>query len=69
MGQRLGVRYVLSGSVRRNADQVKVQAELLDVDTETPFWTETYDRALVDWFALQQDIAMDVARAVQRDST
>ena len=66
IGQRLGVRYVLEGSVRRNADHVQVQAELVDIETGTPLWTETYDRALADWFALQQDIAVDVARAVQR---
>jgi TolB-like protein/DNA-binding winged helix-turn-helix (wHTH) protein len=66
VGQRLDVRYVLSGSVRSSADNVQVHAELLDIDTGAPLWSETYNRALADWFTLQQDIAMEVAHAVQR---
>ena len=65
VGQRLDVRYVLSGSVRSSADNVQVMAELLDIDTGAPLWSETYNRALADWFTLQQDIAVDVASAVQ----
>lgn len=65
LGERLGVRYVLEGDVRRNAEHVLVQAKLVDSATGAQLWTESYDRAHADWFALQQDIAVDVARAVQ----
>jgi TolB-like protein/DNA-binding winged helix-turn-helix (wHTH) protein len=66
LGGRLGVRYVLEGDIRRNAEHVVVKAKLVDSGSGTQIWTETYDRAAADWFALQQDIAVDVASAIQR---
>jgi TolB-like protein/Tfp pilus assembly protein PilF len=58
-GRDLGVQYVLSGSVRRDADAVRVSAELIDADTGAQLWSERYDRDLTtaDLFAIQDDIA------------
>jgi TolB-like protein/DNA-binding winged helix-turn-helix (wHTH) protein len=66
LGGRLGVRYVLEGDIRGDAEHVLVKAKLVDSETGKQLWAETYDRALKDWFALQQDIAFDVASAIQR---
>jgi TolB-like protein/Flp pilus assembly protein TadD len=62
LGQDLGVRYVLSGSVRRAADAVRVSAELIDASTGAQLWSEHYDRDLTTaaLFAIQDDIAQRV---------
>ncbi|MEZ5502842.1 MAG: winged helix-turn-helix domain-containing protein [Halioglobus sp.] len=65
VGRLLGVRYVLEGSVLSQEEKVQVQTRLVDTHTGTQLWSETYDRAQGDWFALQQDIAVDATRAVQ----
>ena len=62
LGKDMGVRYVLSGSVRRDADSVRVSAKLIDVEDGTQVWSESYDRDLTaaNLFALQDDIAARV---------
>ena len=64
IGQRLGVRYLLEGSVRRSGDQVRIHARLVDAETGTQLWGEAYERTLADWLQLQQDVALEVARAL-----
>jgi TolB-like protein/DNA-binding winged helix-turn-helix (wHTH) protein len=64
VGQRLGVRYVLEGSIRKSAEQVRINARLIDAQTGMQLWSEGYDRNLDDWFALQQNVAMEVATAL-----
>lgn len=53
----LKVRMVLEGSVRRQADRVRVTAQLIDAGTGFHVWSETYDRELKDIFAIQDEIA------------
>ena len=65
VGQELGVRYVLEGSVRKSADRVRVTAQLIDAMTGKHLWAEKYDRDLKDIFALQDEIMMKVIAALQ----
>jgi serine/threonine protein kinase/tetratricopeptide (TPR) repeat protein len=61
IGQQLGVANVLEGSVRRSGNRVRVNAHLIDVHTQRELWAQTYDRDLVDVFALQTEIAANIA--------
>lgn len=65
VGRRLAVRYALEGSVSRSAQQVRIHARLIDTETDTQLWSQAYNRTLVDWFDLQQDLATEVARTLQ----
>ncbi len=65
IGKRLNVAYVLEGSVRKAADRVRITAQLIDVATNAHAWSKTYDRAIDDLFAVQDEIAESVAMALQ----
>jgi len=65
VGQELGVRYVLEGSVRKEKDRVRITAQLVDAMTGNHLWGEKYDRDLKDIFELQDEIMMKVITAVQ----
>jgi adenylate cyclase len=56
VNKELGVKYVLEGSVRKAADQVRITARLADATTGAELWAERYDRPLRDVFALQDEI-------------
>ena len=56
LGKKLGVRYVLEGSVRKAGNRVRITAQLVDVSTEGHLWAERYDRDLVDIFSLQDEV-------------
>jgi TolB-like protein/Flp pilus assembly protein TadD len=61
----LGVGVVLEGSVQRAGNRVRVQAQLIDAATDEHLWAERYDRDLTDVFAIQSDIAQQIATALQ----
>jgi TolB-like protein len=63
--RELGVRYVVEGSVRREAERVRVSAQLIDAATGDHVWAERYDRALEHVFAVQDEIADAVATAIR----
>ena len=50
VGQELGVRYVLEGSVRKAGNRVRITAQLIDAETSNHVWAERYDRSLEDIF-------------------
>jgi adenylate cyclase len=56
VGRELGVKYVLEGSVRKAADQLRITVQLADATTGDELWAERYDRQLRDVFALQDEI-------------
>lgn len=56
IADELGARYILEGSVRRAADRIRVNAQLIDAGTGHHVWAEIYDRDLADIFAVQNDI-------------
>jgi len=60
VGRELNVAYVLEGSVRKAGNQVRITAQLIKVDGDVHFWSETYDRSLDDIFAIQDEIAAAV---------
>jgi TolB-like protein len=61
IGRELGVRYVLEGSVQRSGNQVRVNAQLIDAETDAHLWAERLDRDIGDLFALQNDITSLIA--------
>lgn len=61
IARRLDVGHVLEGSVRKSGNMVRVTAQLIEARTDTHLWSETYDRELKDVFAIQDEIAADVA--------
>jgi tetratricopeptide (TPR) repeat protein len=58
------VRYVLEGSVRRSGNRVRVNAQLIDAETDTHLWAERFDGDISDLFALQDEITSRIARAL-----
>jgi TolB-like protein/Flp pilus assembly protein TadD len=56
IGRELGVRYVLEGSVQRSGTQVRVNAQLIDAQSDALLWAEQFDRDTADLFALQDEI-------------
>jgi adenylate cyclase len=64
IGRELGVRYLLEGSVRRSGNQVRVNAQLIDAETDAHLWAEQFDRDTDDLFALQNEITSRIASAL-----
>lgn len=64
IGRKLGVDHILRGSVQRDETQMRVSAELVAVANGEVQWGESYDRALMDVFAVQSEIAQTVAVAL-----
>jgi TolB-like protein len=65
IGEQLGVRYVLEGSVRKAGDRIRVTAQLIDVRTDRHLWSQNYDRTLADVFAVQDEIAAAIGQALR----
>ncbi|PYJ69306.1 MAG: hypothetical protein DME76_09435 [Verrucomicrobia bacterium] len=61
IGNELRVAHVVEGSVQRDANRVRVTAQLIDARTDTHLWAERYDRPLDDVFAIQSEIAKAIA--------
>jgi len=68
IGRELGVANILEGAVQRSGDQVRITVQLIDASTDAHIWAETYDRQLTpeNLFAIQTDIASDIATALER---
>jgi eukaryotic-like serine/threonine-protein kinase len=64
IGRELDVAYVLDGSALREANQVKITAELIRIEDREKLWTKAYERELSDILILQSDVARNVARAL-----
>ena len=65
VGEELGVRYVLEGSVQRGGDFLRVSAQLIDSKTGYNVWAERYDRPAADLFVLQDDISRRIVSALK----
>jgi len=65
VGRRLGVRYVLQGSVRRAGPRIRVSVTLVDAGNGTQVWAERYDDTMDDVFALQDRVALSVAGVIE----
>jgi adenylate cyclase len=64
VARRLGVRYVVEGSVRRTGNRVRVSAQLIEAPTGRHVWAERYDRELDDIFAAQDEVTQAIVAAV-----
>lgn len=64
IGQELGVKYVLEGSVRREAGRVRITAQLIQVSDQTHLWAESYERDERDLLQLQSEVADRVASSL-----
>ena len=64
VGRELGVRYVLEGSVRRSANQIRVNAQLIDAETNAHLWAERFDRDAADLFELENEITGRIANSL-----
>jgi adenylate cyclase len=65
IGQALNVAAIMEGGVRKAGDRVRVTAQLIDAGNGYQLWSETFDRRLEDIFAIQEEIARNVARALR----
>ncbi len=61
----LGVATILEGGVQRAGDRVRINAQLIDAGTDEHLWAEQYNRELTDVFAIQSDVALQIAGALQ----
>ena len=65
IAQDLGVQYVLEGSVRRDAERVRITAQLIQVRDQTHLWAQEYDRAPEDLLAVQSEIGRQIAEQIR----
>jgi len=65
IGNALGVSHLLAGSVRRAGHRVRISAQLTDSDTDETVWAETYDRQMDDIFAIQSEVAEQIAARME----
>jgi TolB-like protein len=65
IGRELQVDHILEGSVRKAGDQIRVTAQLVEVESDTHLWSATYTRELDDVFAVQDEIAQAIVEALQ----
>src|SRR6185369_12665241 len=64
IGKQLGVTRILEGSVRKAGQQLRITAQLIDVQSNAHLWSKTYERELKDVFAIQDEIAKEVTGAL-----
>jgi serine/threonine-protein kinase len=65
IGQKLNVAHILEGSVRKSGDQIRLTAQLIRAADGTHLWSDSYDRKLDDIFAVQDEVAGEVVRALR----
>ncbi|MFQ5670140.1 MAG: protein kinase [Acidobacteriota bacterium] len=65
IGDRLRAAYVLTGSLRRAGNRLRINTQLVDTHTDFPLWSERYDREMKDVFDVQDEIARKIAEALR----
>jgi tetratricopeptide (TPR) repeat protein len=65
VGRELGVRYIVEGSVQRSANQIRVNAQLIDAETGSHLWAESFDRERGDLFAIEDELTKLIARTLR----
>jgi tetratricopeptide (TPR) repeat protein len=69
IAKQLGVANILEGSVQKAADQVRVNVQLVNAQTDSHLWAETYDRKLTDLFAVESEVAKGIAESLRAKLT
>jgi eukaryotic-like serine/threonine-protein kinase len=64
IGQELGVQYVLEGSVRKSGNSLRITAQLVDVATDAPLWSEKYTGTMDDVFEVQERVSREIVNAL-----
>jgi TolB-like protein/Flp pilus assembly protein TadD len=64
IGRELGVRYVLEGSVRKAGSSLRITAQLVDAEKDTPLWSEKYSGSLEEVFEVQERVSREIVRAL-----
>ena len=67
IARELGVNHLLEGSVRRDGNQVRITAQLIDAINDTHLWAKTYDEELTSIFAVQSQVAEDIAKHLKKN--
>ena len=65
IARELGVDHILEGSVRKERDNIRITAQLIDARTDRHLWSETYDRKLTSIFAIQDEISASIVTALR----
>ena len=65
IAKQLNVAHILEGSVRKSGEQVRITAQLIEARSDTHIWSETYDREILNIFAVQDEIAGEIAAKLQ----
>jgi TolB-like protein len=65
VAKKLGVAHILEGSVRKAGNRVRITTQLIEAGNDVHLWSETYERQLDDIFAIQDDIAKEVVKALK----
>ena len=65
VGEKLGAMYVLEGSIRRAGNRLRVTTQLVESTTRHSVWAERYDRQMEDVFAIQEEISLSIAKALE----
>jgi TolB-like protein len=69
IAKQLGVAHILEGSVQKAGDQVRVNVQLINAQTDAHLWADTYDRKLIDIFAVESDIAKSITESLRATLT
>ena len=64
LGQELGVKYVLEGSVRKAGNSLRITAQLIDVATDAPMWSRRYSGTMDDVFEVQERVSREIVKAL-----
>lgn len=65
IGSRLGVRYIVEGSVRRSGNRIRITAQLIDAVDDTHLWAERFDREIADIFAVQDEVTHAIITTIE----
>jgi serine/threonine protein kinase/tetratricopeptide (TPR) repeat protein len=65
IGQQLKAHFVLTGTLRRAGNRLRITTQLVDTETDFPVWSERYDREMKDVFEVQDEIARKIAEALR----
>ncbi|KPK58197.1 MAG: hypothetical protein AMS21_10795, partial [Gemmatimonas sp. SG8_38_2] len=67
IGEQLNADVILEGTVRKAGARVRIVAQLIDAEHDTHVWSDTYDRQLMDVFAIQSEVALSIAEALEAE--
>lgn len=65
LGKKLNARYILEGSVRKHEDNLRITAQLIDVETDTHLWAQTFKGNMADIFDIQESVAKQIVQAMR----